>query len=197
LRLLFIARSDIQHFAPFSPIKNIVGYGPSVSCQFQPSRCGVHRRVLRCLIWGRRRYMANVWQQFARIVTEMPNPYLARLRLARVRCNENIVRLESSLALQRSRREAIEAAIHDLEPELRLPPPKLKPNPIFVHNEITRLALGVLRDAGEPLGVAEIAIRVLTVKGLPLPPPRIKRMTRARLRAVFSRCSLSAAWCGL
>jgi hypothetical protein len=74
--------------------------------------------------------MANVWQQFARIVTEMPNPYLARLRLARVRCNENIVRLESSLALQRSRREAIEAAIHDLEPELRLPPPKLKPNPI-------------------------------------------------------------------
>jgi hypothetical protein len=114
------------------------------------------------------------------------NPHLARLRLARVRCNENIARLESSLVLQRNRREAIEAAIHDLEPELRLPPPKLRPNPIFVRNEIARLALGVLRDSGEPLGVAEIAIRVLVAKGLPLPPPRIKRMTRARLRAVFT-----------
>ena len=58
--------------------------------------------------------MANVWQQFARTVTETPNRFLARLRLARVRCNENIARLESSLAFQRSRREAIDAAIHDL-----------------------------------------------------------------------------------
>jgi hypothetical protein len=31
--------------------------------------------------------MAIVWQQLARIVTEMPNRYLARLRLARGRCN--------------------------------------------------------------------------------------------------------------
>jgi hypothetical protein len=46
----------------------------------------------------------------------MSNHYLAHLRLARVRCNENIARLESMLALQRSRREAIEAAIHDMEP---------------------------------------------------------------------------------
>jgi hypothetical protein len=46
----------------------------------------------------------------------MSNRYLALLRLARVRCNENIALLESMLALQRSRREAIEAAIHDMEP---------------------------------------------------------------------------------
>jgi hypothetical protein len=44
----------------------------------------------------------------------MGNRYLAQLRLARVRCNENIAKLESSLAFQRSRREAIEAAIQDL-----------------------------------------------------------------------------------
>jgi hypothetical protein len=41
----------------------------------------------------------------------MPIRYLARLRLARVRCNENIARLETSLGFQRSRREAIEPAI--------------------------------------------------------------------------------------
>ena len=46
---------------------------------------------------------------------------------------------DSSLAFQLTRREAI----HDLEPELRLPPPNRKPNPVFARNEITRLALDV------------------------------------------------------
>jgi hypothetical protein len=41
----------------------------------------------------------------------------------------------------RSRREAIEAAIHGLEPELRLPATNRRPNPVFTRNEITRLAL--------------------------------------------------------
>jgi hypothetical protein len=41
----------------------------------------------------------------------------------------------------RSRREAIEAAIHGLEPELRLPATNQRPNPVFTRNEITRLAL--------------------------------------------------------
>lgn len=44
----------------------------------------------------------------------------------------------------------------------------------------------MLRAAGEPLGVAEIAARVLAAKGLPLPPPRIRKVTRTRLRAVFT-----------
>jgi hypothetical protein len=38
---------------------------------------------------------------------------------------------------------------------------------VFARNETTRLALVVLRDAGEPLGVAAIAVRVLAVRGLP------------------------------
>jgi hypothetical protein len=98
------------------------------------------------------------------------------------------------LAFQRQRREAIESAIHDLEPELNLPPPNRKPNPVFARNEITRLALDVLREAGEPLGVTEIAVRVLAAKGLPLPSPRIRKMTRARRRAVFAALG-SAGWC--
>jgi hypothetical protein len=39
---------------------------------------------------------------------------------------------------------------------------------VFTRNEITRMALDVLRDAGEPLGVAEIAVRILAAKGLPV-----------------------------
>jgi hypothetical protein len=61
------------------------------------------------------------------------------------------------LPFQRSRREAIEATIQDLEPELKLPAPNRKRNPVFVRNEITRLALDVLREAGDPLAVSEIA----------------------------------------
>lgn len=115
----------------------------------------------------------------------MSNRYLACLRLARVRCNGNIVHLESSLAFQRSRRKSIEAAILDLEPELRLPPNR-KPNPVFDRNKITRLALNVLRDAGKPFfGVAEIAICVLAVKGLPSCVQRHRKSVMQRVKFVL------------
>jgi hypothetical protein len=65
----------------------------------------------------------------------MSNCYLSHLRLARVRCNENIAKPESSLTFQRSRREAIEATIHDLEPELKLPGPTRTPNLVFKRGE--------------------------------------------------------------
>ena len=55
---------------------------------------------------------------------------------------------KTQLTFQRSRREAIEAAIHDLESELKLPTPNRRPNPVCARNEITRLALDVLREAG-------------------------------------------------
>jgi hypothetical protein len=115
----------------------------------------------------------------------MGNRYLARLRLSRVRCNENIARLESMLAFQRSRREAIEQAIHDLEPELKLPAPTRKPNSIFKRGEVTRLTLTAMREAGEPLAASVIAGRVLAAKGIDLPEPRIRKMARSRVRAVL------------
>jgi hypothetical protein len=115
----------------------------------------------------------------------MSNRYLATLRLARVRCNENIAKLESSLAFQRSRLEAIEAAIHDLEPELKLPAPTRTPNSVFKRGEVTRLTLTVMREAGEPLAASVIAARVLAAKGIDLPEPRIRKMARSRVRAVL------------
>ena len=49
-----------------------------------------------------------------------------------------------------------------------------------------RLALDVLREAGEPLAGSEIAIRDLKAKGIGPPASPIRKMTRARLRCVFS-----------
>jgi hypothetical protein len=116
----------------------------------------------------------------------MRNRRLERVRLARVRCNENIVRLESKLAYQRQRRDAIEAEIQSIASDLRLPVPNRRRNPIFARGEIPRLSLQVLREAGEPLAVSVIARRVLQAKGIELPTIHVQRMTRARVRTYFS-----------
>jgi len=89
------------------------------------------------------------------------------------------------LDFQRSRREAIEAAIHDLEPELWIPPPTRRPNPVFKRGEIRRLALEVMREAGEPLAISALAVRVLASKGIELPSPAIRKMAKSRLRAAL------------
>lgn len=42
-----------------------------------------------------------------------------------------------------------------------------------------------MREAGEPLPVSMVAVRALAAKGVTLPPPRIRRMAKSRLRAIF------------
>ncbi len=117
----------------------------------------------------------------------MPNQRLARLRRARVICNKQIVRLESLLAYQRTRRDAIEADIQAIAPELWLPPATRKRDPIFKRGEMPRLALQVLREAGEPLAVSVIARRVLQAKGIELPTMAVQRRTRAGCGWIFLR----------
>jgi hypothetical protein len=95
----------------------------------------------------------------------MRNRRLERLRHARVVCNKNIAKLESQLAYQRSRREAIEVEMQAIAPDLQLPAPRRKPNTLFARGELPRMALTVLREAGEPLAVSVIARRVLQAKG--------------------------------
>jgi hypothetical protein len=53
----------------------------------------------------------------------------------------------------------------ELAPELELPPRFRKPNPVFARGELPRLALAILREAGEPLPIAAIAVRALKAKG--------------------------------
>lgn len=59
-------------------------------------------------------------------------------------------------------------------------------NPIFKRGEVTRLALTVLREAGEPLAVSVIAVRILAAKGIPLPTPTVRKIAKSRLRHAFS-----------
>jgi hypothetical protein len=116
----------------------------------------------------------------------MRNRRLERLRHARRVCNENIAKLESRLAYQHGRREAIEAEIQSIAPDLQLPAPRRKPNAIFKRGEVPRLAFKVLREAGEPLAVSVIARRVLQAKGIELPTIRVQRRTRSHIRCMFS-----------
>ena len=109
-------------------------------------------------------------------------------QLGKERCLR-IARLETQLTFQRSRREAIEAAIHDLEPELKLPTPNRGPIPCAPAMRSRRWRWTCCEG---PAGVAEIAVRVLAAKELPLPPPGIRKMTRARLRAPIHRAG--EAW---
>jgi hypothetical protein len=54
-------------------------------------------------------------------------------------------------------------------------------NAMFARNELPRLALGVMRKAGEPLPVAVIVRKMLAAKGVDLPVRRTFKLTKHRL----------------
>jgi hypothetical protein len=111
---------------------------------------------------------------------------LTKLRRKRSRIHRVLDRLEPLLAGYRAKLADTEARIHELAPELALQSRHRRPNPIFARGELTRLALDVLREAGEPLPVAVIAVRALARKGIALPDPTLRRRTRHRLRQMFA-----------
>ena len=74
-----------------------------------------------------------------------------------------------------------EAAIQAIEPTLFLPPRRYKDNPYFKRGELPRLALSIMREAGEPLGVREIALAALAAKGIRYPDRHAVKLTRKRL----------------
>ena len=47
------------------------------------------------------------------------------------------------------------------------------------------MALAVLREAGEPLPVGVIAVRMLALKGVTLPDPATRLAVRRRIRVMF------------
>jgi hypothetical protein len=96
-----------------------------------------------------------------------------------------IDQLEPQLAGYRAKLADLEARIHDLAPELNLPPRRYSPNPHFARGELPRLAMDIMRAAGEPLAVREIAVRALAMKGVTLPDRRAMKLTRLRLQQTF------------
>lgn len=110
---------------------------------------------------------------------------IGNLRRARCRVNQPITQHERMLDGYRAKLVAIEAEIHALDPQLKLPPARYRRNAVFARGELTRFALDVLREEGGPLPIRVIAVRVLAIKGHPLPEPRLRRIVRHRLRQMF------------
>ena len=74
-------------------------------------------------------------------------------------------RLEPQVKVYRAKLARIEAGIRELAPELPVAGRFRKPNPHFARGELTRLALAVLREAGEPMRNRDIAAECLRRKG--------------------------------
>jgi hypothetical protein len=115
----------------------------------------------------------------------MPDTELANLRRARVRVHAQLNKLEPMVEGYRAKLAVLEARIQAIAPDLFIQPRRYKPNPIFARGELTRFALAVLREAGEPLPIRTIAARVLAMKGVALAEPAVRRRTRAKLRNAF------------
>jgi hypothetical protein len=114
------------------------------------------------------------------------NTELANLRRQRVYTHKQLDRYEPLVARLRAKLAETEAAIQAIAPELPLPRRRHLPNPIFARGELSRMALAVLREAGEPLPIRVIAVRMLAMKGVTLPGPTLRNDVRKRLRIAFA-----------
>src|SRR5277367_1371992 len=100
---------------------------------------------------------------------------LGNLRRARIRIHRQLDKLEPMLAAYHFKLAHVEAQIEAMAPELPLPTRHrtYQPNPYFARGELPRVALAILREAGEPLPIRVIAARALARKDCLTPPRRI------------------------
>ncbi len=91
----------------------------------------------------------------------MPKSALTKLRQARVRCRRAILNTERLLADYQAKLAGLDAAIHEIAPDLDLTYYRRNPNPFFKPRELPR-------------------------KGEKLPAPELRRFTQHRLSAVLS-----------
>jgi hypothetical protein len=92
----------------------------------------------------------------------MVDPPLKKLRAKRIRIHKQLDKLEPMVAGYRAKLAEVEAAIQAIAPELPLPARHrtYRANPYFVRGELPRVALAIMREAGEPLPVRVIAAPV-------------------------------------
>jgi hypothetical protein len=81
----------------------------------------------------------------------------------------------------------LEARIQAIAPDLQLQPRLRKPNPIFARGELRRLAIDMLREAGHPLAIRDMALGALRAKGVRFPDRRTMKQTRVLSREVFAK----------
>jgi hypothetical protein len=92
-----------------------------------------------------------------------------------------ILGLEIQLAGYQTKLADLQAQIDAISPELDLPQRPRKRHNVFGHGEWTRLALAVLREAGEPLSIRGTVVRMLAMEEIALPDPTLWRSVRNRL----------------
>jgi len=114
------------------------------------------------------------------------HPDLRNLRRVRVYTHKQIDRLQPQLDRLKARLAEVEAEIQAIAPELQLPPRRYKPNPIFARGDFTRTLYAVLRQAGEPLPMTVIAVRMLALKGLDMPDRAVRERTFYRASTTLS-----------
>ena len=95
------------------------------------------------------------------------------------------------LADLRTDRDTLDAAIrvfdpsrvpHKIKPHLRRPKPRL-----FRHGECSRAIMGMLRTAGEPMTVRQIADKLVDDYHLDLAQPGDREALTAKIRGMLSR----------
>ena len=117
----------------------------------------------------------------------MKDTDLTKLRRARTRCHLALKQAETLAQGYRDKLADLEARIHAIAPDLKLPPRFHKPNPYFARGELRRLAIDMLREAGKPLAIRDMALGALRAKGVRFPDRRTMRQTRNKLRETFGK----------
>jgi hypothetical protein len=117
----------------------------------------------------------------------MGDSELTKLRRARSRAHFALKQAETLAQNYRDKLADIEARIQAIAPDLQLQPRLRRPNPIFARGELRRLAIDMLREAGHPLAIRDMALGALKAKGVRFPDRRAMKGTRVRLREVFAK----------
>ena len=110
-----------------------------------------------------------------------------KLRRARSRCHFALKQAETLAKSHRDKLAGIEAEIQAIAPGLQLPVRFRNPNPVFARGELRRLAIDMLREAGQPLSIRDMALGALKAKGVRFPDRRTMKGTRVRLREIFAK----------
>jgi hypothetical protein len=104
---------------------------------------------------------------------------LASLRAERRRIHAQL--LEPLVADYHTKLAEVNAASHAMDPQLWMRARTYQRNCIFAPGDVPRLALAVMREAGEPLPVAVIVRKMLAAKGVDLPDRRTFKLAKNRL----------------
>jgi hypothetical protein len=125
----------------------------------------------------------------------MKDTDLAKLCRARSRAHFALKQAETLAQGYRDKVADLKARFQAIAPDLQLLARLREPNPIFARGELRKLAIDMLREAGRPLAIRDMALGALTAKGVRFPDRQTTKRTRVRL----GRCSLSfrpGAWRG-